>query len=277
MFRWPRDQHRYRLYWWAIAAIGTLPIAAVLGLTAFLVISGGVSLRDLRIESFLATTWLPLDNRFGLWPLLLGTVVSTGLALLIAMPLGIATALYLTLHAPRRIRILIDSVVALLGSLPSVVVGLWGMTWVVPLAGNTLTSAILVLALMITPTFTLLAGTAIRLVPADLVETSRALGVSEDVPAGVVLRHAVWGVLGAAILAATRGLGEAVAVSMVAGNVGLLPALDGPISTLATTLIVELDGATGQHRSALYACALLVMIIAAAVSLAGRALQERRA
>jgi len=193
-----------------------------------------------------------------------------------ALPVGLAAALYLTLYAGPRVRAVADAMVAVLGSVPSVVLGLWGMTWIVPAVGNSLAAASLVLALMITPTFTLLASAALRQVPADLVEAVRALGVGEDVAAGVVVRHASWGIFGAANLAATRGLGEAVAVSMVAGNVGAFPTLGGPIATLTTTLIVEFDGATGLHRSTLHLGALLVMALIAAVSLAGRAMQRKR-
>ncbi len=102
--------------------------------------------------------------------------------------------------------------------------------------------------------------------------------MSDDVAAGVLVRHARWGVFAAATLAATRGLGEAVAVSMVAGNVARLPSsLGGPVATLTTTLIVEFDGATGLHRGALHLAALLVMALIAAVSLAGRAMQRKEA
>lgn len=266
-----------RLGWTLTAGLGLLPPAAVAALAVYLLLGGGEALLEISPGELAASTWLPLDRRFGMLPLVLGTLTTTVLALALAIPVGLAAALFLTLHAGPRLRAFADSAVALLGGMPSVVIGLWGLTWIVPFAGNTLASASLVLALAIAPTFTLLAGAALRQVPADLVEAVRALGVGDDVAAAVLVRHARWGVFAAATLAATRGLGEAVAVSMVAGNVGNLPSLGGPVATLTTTLIVEFDGATGLHRGALHLAALLVMALIAAVSLAGRAMQRKEA
>ena len=268
--------HLERWGWRLTAGLGLVPPLAVLGLVVFLAMNGAAALGGVRPVELLSMTWLPLGHRFGLLPLFLGTVASTLLGLVLALPIGLAAALYLTLYAGPRMRAVADALVATLGSMPSVVLGLWGMTWIVPQVGNSLAAAALVLALMITPTFTLLAGASLRQVPADLVDAVRALGVGEDVAAGVVVRHAGWGIFGAANLAAARGLGEAVAVSMVAGNVGVFPALDGPIATLTTTLIVEFDGATGLHRDMLYLSALLVMALIAVTSLVGRALARRR-
>ncbi len=265
-----------RLGWGLTAGLGIVPPLAVVALGGYLLATSAAALRTLSPAEMASFTWSPLAGRFGILPLFLGTAASTTLAMALAIPIGLAAALYLTLYAGPRIRPVADSAVALLGSVPSVVVGLWGMTWIVPATGNSLAAAALVLALMITPTFTLLAGAALRQVPAEVPEAVRALGVGEDVAAGVVVRHAGWGIFGAANLAATRSLGEAVAVSMVAGNVGALPVLDGPIATLTTTLIVEFDGATGVHRSVLHLAALLVMALIAGVSLAGRAMQRKR-
>lgn len=272
MFRWMDE----RLGWSLTTGIGLLPPCAVLALGGFLFLQGASVLREVPLAELASTTWLPGGRHYGMLPLVLGTLATTTLALVLAVPVGVGAALYLTLHAGPRLRTTADAVIALLGGIPSVVVGLWGMTWIVPTFGNTLTAAALVLALMICPTLTLLSGAALRLVPADLVEATRALGVSENITAFVALHHARWGILGATTLAATRGLGEAVAVSMVAGNVGALPDLDGPIATLTTALIVEFDGATGLHRSALHLAALLVLMLVVVVSLSSRTLQRRR-
>lgn len=262
---------------WAVTVLlGLLPALAVVALAGYLAYHSIEAVRTISIHELLSTTWLPSNRQFGLLPLLLATLATTLLALTVAIPVGLLTALYLTLHAGHRPRAVADAAIALLGAMPSVVIGLWGMTWILPRFGNSMASAVLVLALMVTPTFTLLAGAALRQVPAEHVETARALGVSEDIVALVVARHAAWGLVGAATLAATRGLGEAVAVSMVAGNVGRLPwHLSEGISTLTTTLILELDGATGLHRSALHLGTLVVMALISAVSLAGRAWQRK--
>lgn len=262
---------------WAVTVpLGLLPPLAVVGLGTYLAFRSMEAVETIPIHELLSTTWLPMNRQFGLLPLLLATLATTLLALTVAIPVGLLTALYLALHAGHRLRAVTDSAVALLGAMPSVVIGLWGMTWIVPRFGNSMASAVLVLALMITPTFTLLAGAALRQVPAEHVEAVRALGAGDDTVALVVARQAAWGLVGAATLAATRGLGEAVAVSMVAGNVGRLPwHLGEGVSTLTTTLVVEFDGATGVHRSALHLGALGVVALIASVSLAGRAWQRK--
>jgi phosphate transport system permease protein len=251
--------------WLALGALGTGPLWAGLALAAFLALLGGRALLDLG-WALGGGHWAPHAGNFGVWPLVAGTVAAALLALALALPVGLAAAVYLALYAGAATRRACDVVIGLLGSVPSVVIGLWGMTWVVPRFGNSLASAALVLAVMITPTFALLAGAALRQVPAKLVETARALPVGEAAVARVLLGHARRGVLAAALLATSRAIGEAVAISMVAGNVPGWPArLAQPISTLTTTLIVDYDGASGVHRQALlFLVALTVALIAVA-------------
>lgn len=262
---------------WALTGLaGIVPPLTVLALAVFLLLESGKALAGIPAASFFGQTWAPLEGQFGLLPIVAGTFASTALALLIAVPIGLAAALHLSLYANRKFKLIGDTSVALLGGLPSVVIGLWGMNWIVPLAGNSLGAATLVLALMITPTFTLLAGAAIRQVPADVLETVHSLGVSEAVTVRTIVRHARWGIAGAAILAACRGIGEAIAVSMVAGNVAQWPGLTEPVATLTTTLIVEFDPASGLHRDALYLLAALTMGVIVVVSIAGRSLEHAR-
>ena len=257
-------------YWRVTALLGSLPVLAVCLLAGFLLYNGVAAPLRLGLATFTTGNWLPFEGLFGLLPLLVGTLATTLAALLLSLPLGLGVALHTSLFSGARFRRLADSAVALLAGLPSVVIGLWGMTWILPRLGNSFASATLVLALMILPTFILLAGAALRQVPAELVETVRALGVGEQVVAWTVLRHARVGLVGAATLACCRGLGEAVALSMVAGNVPAMPELLGPVATLTTTLIIEYDGAAGNHRAALYLLALVVMSLIAVTSLAAR-------
>ena len=261
--------------WWAISPLAMMPVLAVAGLGIFLIFNGQEAAWRLGPGILLEMEWLPLNGRFGMAPLILGTLAATVLALATAVPLGVGVALYASLFASARVRVFAESLAGLLAGMPSVVIGLWGMTWIVPLAGNSLASAALVLAVMITPTFCLLALAAFRQVPAESIEAVRALGVSENALALSLIRHAWWGLAGAATLAACRGLGEAVALSMVAGNLGNMPRLLGPVATLTTTLIIEFDGATGTHRSALFLGAALVTVLITLVSFAARSAQRR--
>ncbi|MFZ1217845.1 MAG: ABC transporter permease subunit [Chthoniobacterales bacterium] len=271
MFRWNRD----RWFWAGAIGLGLLPVLAIVGLAIFLFWNAAGASAAIGLRGLAGTEWLPPQGRYGVTRLLAGTLAVTGLALCLAVPIALSAAGYLSLYAGRRVRAAANTAIGLLGGIPSVVIGLWGMTWIVPFFGNSWTSASLVLALMIAPTITLLAGAALRLVPADLLEASRALGVGEAIVSRVAFHHARWGILGAVVLGTSRALGEAVAVSMVAGNVVAWPNFTRPIATLTTTLIVELDSAAGLHRDALYLLACLVLIAISTLSVFGRAAQRR--
>jgi phosphate transport system permease protein len=271
MFRW----NKTRWFWAGAIGLGVLPVLAIFALAIFLFWNAaGASIR-IGARELATTEWLPQQGRFGVARLLTGTLAVTVLSLCIAVPLALSAASYLSLYAGRKVRAAANAAIGLLGGIPSVVIGLWAMTWIVPVFGNSWISASLVLALMIAPTITLLSGAALRLVPADLLEASRALGVGEAIVSRVAFHHARWGILGAVVLGTTRALGEAVAVSMVAGNVVSWPSLTRPIATLTTTLIVQLDSAAGLHRDALYLLACIVLVAISALSIFGRAAQRR--
>jgi phosphate transport system permease protein len=255
--------------------LGFVPILAILALAIFLFWNGAGAALQIGLPELAAAEWSPQQGRYGVALLLVGTLAVTVFALCLAVPVALSAAGYLALHAGGKVRAAANAAIGLLGGVPSVVIGLWAMTWVVPVFGNSWISASVVLALMIVPTITLLSGAALRLVPADLLEASRALGMSEGIVARVAFHHARWGILGAVVLGTSRALGEAVAVSMVAGNVTSWPSLMRPIATLTTTLIVELDGAAGLHRDALYLLACIVLLSISALSIFGRAAQRK--
>lgn len=271
MFRW----NRARWFWTGAMGLGLLPVLAIFALAIFLFWNAAGAAAQIGLPKLATSEWLPQQNQYGVVRLLAGTLAVTALALGMAVPLALSAAGYLSLYAGRKVRATANAAIGLLGGIPSVVIGLWAMTWIVPLFGNSWLSGSLVLALMISPTITLLSGAALRLVPGDLLEASRALGVGEAVVSRVAFHHARWGILGAVVLGTSRALGEAVAVSMVAGNVVSWPSLTRPIATLTTTLIVELDSAAGLHRDALYLLACIVLIAISALSVFGRAAQRR--
>lgn len=273
MFRW----NRARWFWTGAIGLGLLPVLAIIALAVFLFWNAAGAAAQIGPRALAATEWLPQQGRYGVARLLSGTLAVTGLALGLAVPIALSAAGYLSLYAGQKVRTTANAAIGLLGGMPSVVIGLWAMTWIVPLLGNSWISASLVLALMIAPTITLLSGAALRLVPADLLEASRALGVGEAIVSRIAFHHARWGILGAVVLGTSRALGEAVAVSMVAGNVVSWPNFTRPIATLTTTLIVELDSAAGLHRDALYLLACLVLIAISMLSVFGRAAQRKAA
>ena len=271
MFLW----NKTRWFWAGAMGLGLVPILAILALAIFLFWNAAGAAVQIGLPELAATKWSPQQGRYGVALLLTGTLAVTALALCLAVPIALSAAGYLSLYAGRKVRAAANAAIGLLGGIPSVVIGLWAMTWIVPLFGNSWISASAVLALMIAPTITLLSGAALRLVPADLLEASRALGVGEAIVSRVAFHHARWGILGAVVLGTSRALGEAVAVSMVAGNVVSWPNLTRPIATLTTTLIVELDSAAGLHRDALYLLACIVLIAISTLSVFGRAARRK--
>ena len=224
--------------------------------------------------------WLP-DGRpaqFGLLPMLLASVAVTGGAMLLAGPLGLATAVFMTDYAPAWLARLLRGVVELLAGVPSVIYGLWGLVTLVPLLaawqppGASLLAGMLVLALMILPTMTLTAHAAITSVGSECRLAVAALGFTgAGALWGVVLPAARNGLCGALLLSTARALGETMVVLMVMGNVVRLPdGLLAPARTLTANIALELGYAGDRHRAALFVGGLVLTGLVAALVLAAR-------
>ncbi|MFO0874940.1 MAG: ABC transporter permease subunit [Phycisphaerales bacterium] len=263
--------------WCATLAIGALAPLAVIVLLAYCARSAWPAIVNVNVAFATDRAWLPTDGRFGGAALVLGTLATTARAVVVAVPIGLGAALSLAFFAGPRLRRAGELAIGALAGLPTVVVGLVGIAWIVPLAGYSLLSAGLVLALMIVPTFAWLAVAALRDLPPALFDNGRVLGLTDE---ALVFRLALRAVrpwlVGAATLAACRALGEAVAVSMVAGNIANFP-FDPttPIRTLASTLVLEVDPAVGVHRSALFVVALLMSLAIGVAGAVGGRLAER--
>ena len=205
---------------------------------------------------------------YNLAPMLSGTLYAAGGALLLAIPLGIASALFITYYAPPHGASIYQRLVELLAGIPSVVYGFWGLTTLVPLInqlhppGASLLAGILVLTLMILPTVALTAHAALLAVPADYLRGAAALGMSRwGMIQGIVLPSAKMGIVAGIILAAGRAIGETMAVLMVTGNVVQHAAsLFDPIRTLAANIALEMPYAMGDHRAALFVSGLTLML-----------------
>jgi len=230
--------------------------------------------------------WSPNREVFGVLPVLLGTAASSLLALLVALPLGLAVALFLSEDfLPMGIRQIVRFVVELLAAIPSVVYGLWGIAVVIPLVqnyggiladklgflpifsgpvyGNSLLTASLVLALMVLPTITAIARTSLVAVPYTLREGAYALGATRwETILGVILPTAAPGIVAASILAFGRAMGETMAVAMLIGNSQRLSwSLLSPSNTLSALLANQFAEADGiQVNALMYAAALLVLL-----------------
>ncbi|MGE3163287.1 MAG: phosphate ABC transporter permease subunit PstC [Planctomycetota bacterium] len=230
------------------------------------------AIRDVGLARFVSDgSWHPREGTYDLLPMLVGSLLVTAGAVACAAPIGILAAVCANFHAPAPLAWLLRRTFEVLGAVPSVVFGLWGLVsivpWVAAIAppGPSLFSAMAVLALMIVPTVALTADAALRAVPAELIRGAVALGLGR---AGV-LRHVVIptarpGLVAGNVLAVGRALGETMAVLMVCGNVVQIPgSLFDPVRTVTANIALEMGYATGSHRSALFVSALALVLLVA--------------
>jgi len=216
-------------------------------------------------------SWHPAGGagagRFNLSPMLIGTAAAATGAVLLATPLSIASALFCRFYAPRRLGGGYRRLVQLLAGLPSVVFGFWGLVVLTPLIGRwqppgqSLLAGILILTLMILPTISLLAESALAAVPRAYGQAAAAMGLTRWATIRqVMLPAAITGLSSAILLGAARAIGETMAVLMVTGNVVRTPAsLLDPVRTLTANIALELGYALELHRSALFVSGLLLM------------------
>ncbi len=248
---------------WVIS-VGALPGLAAYGVTGFLA----------------DATWVPADGRVGAWGMIAGSLAVTAVALLVAVPLGVFGGIASGWLLPSSLASTVRLIAIIIAGLPSVVVGLWGLTALVPVIGHLhapglgLLAAGLVLALMVAPLILLVTDAALRSVPAEHRRAAQSLGLSSwgclRVAGLPALRH---GAANGTVLAFTRAIGETMAVVMVAGNIVAVPhSIFDPIRTLTGGVALEMAYATGTHRSALFTLGLVAMLLVAGVLLALRCL-----
>jgi phosphate transport system permease protein len=246
------------------------------------------------------TSWVPGTGPYGALPLIVDTLLTTAIALLIAVPVGLASSLALLFLIPQRLRAGAATLVELLAAVPSVVYGLWGLWFLIPWLNKTLDPFLagitgsrwpfsgaqegfsvllagIVLSIMILPTIVAISRDVISVVPNDLIEGGLSLGATRSqVFTRIVLPSARTGILGAIALGAGRALGETIAVAMVIGSNPQLPhSLFSTGATLASTIATEFGEATGNTGGALAALALMLMIITASVNAGARLLTKK--
>ena len=251
---------------------GFVSVAVVLLISVYLIISGIPAIHKIGPIKFLfGTTWKSGQNQFGILPFILTSVYGTAGAVILGIPIGIFTAMFLAKAAPPRIASVIQGAVELLAGIPSVVYGLVGMTVLVPgvqrafhlSSGATLFSAIVVLTIMILPYIISVSATALRAVPREYEEASLALGANyTETWFRVSLRAAKSGVAAAVIQGVGRALGEAMAIIMVAGNVANMPGLFKSVRFLTTAIVSEMSYASygSLQRQALFSIGLVLFL-----------------
>ena len=251
---------------------GFVSVAFVLLISVYLIISGIPAIHKIGPIKFLfGTTWKSGQNQFGILPFILTSVYGTAGAVILGIPIGIFTAMFLAKAATPRIASVIQGAVELLAGIPSVVYGLVGMTVLVPgvqrafhlSSGATLFSAIVVLTIMILPYIISVSATALRAVPREYEEASLALGANyTETWFRVSLRAAKSGVAAAVIQGVGRALGEAMAIIMVAGNVANMPGLFKSVRFLTTAIVSEMSYASygSLQRQALFSIGLVLFL-----------------
>lgn len=259
---------------WLLRIASGVAAGLVLLILFFLLGESLPLLREVQAGRFITdASWQPSEGAYNLSPMLSGTLFAAGGALLLATPLGIASALFVAYYAPPPAAGIYRRLVELLAGIPSVVYGFWALTTLVPLInelhppGASLLAGMLVLTLMILPTIALTAHAALLAVPDEYLRGAAALGMSRwSIIRGVVLPAARMGVTAGIILAAGRAIGETMAVLMVTGNVVQhASTVYDPIRTLAANIALEMPYALGDHRAALFVSGLALMLLVIAL------------
>lgn len=252
--------------------LGLVTVGCVLLITVYLVISGLPAIYKIGLFRFLfGRTWASTAAQpsYGILPFILTSVYGTAGAVLLGVPIGFLTAVYLAKLAPPRVKVWMESAVSLLAGIPSVVYGLVGMLVLVPAIrsafgvpdGASLLAAIIVLAIMILPSIIKVAVTALEAVPKEYEDASLALGATPvETYFRVSAPAARSGIAAAVVLGVGRALGEAMAVMMVSGNVPNMPSLFQSVRFLTTAVASEMSYSSGLQQQALFSIALVLFL-----------------
>lgn len=262
--------------------LGLVTVACVLLITVYLVVSGIPAIREIGIVKFLfGSVWASTaaEPKYGILPFILTSVYGTTGAILLGVPIGFLTAVYLAKMAPKSVKEIMGQAVSMLAGIPSVVYGLVGMMVLVPGIrklfhvpdGASLLAAIVVLAIMILPSIIKMSVTALEAVPKEYEDASLALGATpEETWFRVSVPAAKSGIAAAVVLGVGRAIGEAMAVMMVAGNAANMPSLFQSVRFLTTAVASEMSYSSGLQRQALFSIALVlflfIMLINAALN-----------
>ena len=252
-------------------ACAMLSVISLLLIVGFVFIKGAnpfVTGEYSFIDFIFGTDWVPSEGQFGIWPMIVASIYATIGALIIGVPVGLFTAIFLAEIAPKSVAKIVSPAIQLLAGIPSVLYGVFGLAIIVPFLqdnlglarGQSLIAVIIVLAVMMLPTIVTVAETAIRAVPKTYREGSLALGVSEvGTIFKVVVPAAKSGIMAAIVLGLGRALGETMAVILVAGNALIVPtSLTDSIRPLTTNIALEMGYAAGTHQEMLFATGIVL-------------------
>ena len=263
----------------------TTSIAAVVLICLFLFANGIPAMQEIGVFDFLlGKEWRPGNDIYGIFPMILGSLYVTAGAIVIGVPIGILTAIYMAKYCPKKTYRFLKPAVDLLAGIPSVVYGFFGLVVLVPFVrehiggtGLSMLTASVLLGIMILPTVIGVSEAAIRAVPQSYYEGSLALGANHERSVFfATLPAAKSGILAAVVLGIGRAIGETMAVIMVVGGQPRMPAglLKG-VRTLTANIVMEMGYATGLHREALIATAVVLFVFILIINLALSMLKRR--
>ncbi|HUZ21142.1 MAG TPA: phosphate ABC transporter permease subunit PstC [Acidimicrobiales bacterium] len=286
------------LYRAMLAGAGLVFVALLVGFVVDLVVQARPAFAHFGVGFITGTQWNPVTGHYGALPFIVGTLETTLIAMVLAIPIGLGAALALSHLLPPRTRVVLGGAVELLAAIPSVVYGLWGLLVLAPFTRSVIEPAVafvfghagpgsgaeigiglllagLILAIMVLPTMVAISRDVLAAVPADQVEGALALGATRgQVLWRVVVPHARAGLLGAVTLATGRALGETIAVTMVIGNTpAFAHSLFDTGATMSSIIANQFTEATEPfHLASLIAIAVLLLVVTALVNVAARLL-----
>ena len=254
-------------------------ILAVALICVFLFANGVPAMTEIGVFDFLlGQTWRPGNDIYGIFPMILGSIYVTAGAIVVGVPIGLLTAIFMARFCPAKLYGILKPAVELLAGIPSVVYGFFGMVVIIPLVrqifhlstGDVMLTACLLLGIMILPTIITTSEAAIRAVPNSYYEGSLALGATHERSVFfAVLPAAKSGVLTGVVLGIGRAIGETMAVIMVAGNQPRMPeGLLKGVRTMTANIVLEMGYASGLHREALIATGVVLFVFILLINLA---------
>ena len=261
-------------------------ILAVVLICVYLFASGVPAIGEIGVTDFLfGTKWKPSSGYYGIFPMIIGSILVTGIAVVIGVPIGILCAVFMSHYCPKKLYRFVKPAINLLAGIPSIVYGFFGLVVIVPImkelfggSGKSLLTAGILLGIMILPTVIKTTESSLNAVPKSYYEGALALGATHERSVFFAsLPAAKSGILAAIILGVGRAIGETMAVILVAGNQTVIPkSITSGIRTLTSNIVMEMGYAGGLHREALIATGVVLFVFILIINLCFSALKRRK-
>ena len=261
-------------------------ILAVVLICVYLFASGVPAIGEIGVTDFLfGTKWKPSSGYYGIFPMIIGSILVTGIAVVIGVPIGILCAVCMSHYCPKKLYRFVKPAINLLAGIPSIVYGFFGLVVIVPImkelfggSGKSLLTAGILLGIMILPTVIKTTESSLNAVPKSYYEGALALGATHERSVFFAsLPAAKSGILAAIILGVGRAIGETMAVILVAGNQTVIPkSITSGIRTLTSNIVMEMGYAGGLHREALIATGVVLFVFILIINLCFSALKRRK-